>query len=469
MFGDDDEDEEEDSEFDLKQYPSAVDFDVYALHRAAEEGDVVKLAGVLERFGEKGERRDLWGLTPLHSSVMSCNFECFSLLLDWKNSSLEATLQGSPLPHIILSIASISKNADFGLKALRALLGKGAATLLSQSKDDFDRTALRLACELALEKEFIEVLLDAFDAAPDSEEKGQALTSSDKIKKWNALHAAADVKNSMRREEIMNVLLSRGKFGDVVNYFDMYSRTSLHVLVRNTGLFSDSDLSCSLLLKAGVNKSLKDALGKEASDYVRQGGRARRGPTFIYSHEKCAKHYTAPAEDTKKAWFTKKDIPPENVNRLLVLLNEKFGTLHSRRILVNGQHETEPPKAQIGDVLRVHDWGYVDSFREKCDELEDEEEMGELDGDTSFSKLTYEASLLACGSAIEAIDRVVSGKSENAFCAMRPPGHHAGPSGLCPGCTSHGFCFLNTVAVASAYAMDRHRDKIKRIAIVGEF
>lgn len=453
----------------MKQYIPSTDFDNFALHRATEDGDLARLKELIERNPERGERRDVWGLTPLHTAIMACNIDCFLTLLSWKQTTLEATLQGSPLPHVILSVASISGNAEFGRRALQALLETKSFSLLTQSKDDFERTPLRLACELALETELIRILLQAFDGLPDDDARRQTLTSADKLKKWNALHAAADVRHPQRREAIMRELFQHGHFADVVNYFDAYSRTGLHVLVRNTGVYEDSDPCCALLLSAGINAKLKDVLGKEAADYVRGKARPRRGPTFIFSHEVCSKHYTAPPENTRKAWYSKKDIPPENVNRLLVLLHQRFGTLHSGRILSNATHETNPPKCEMGDIVRIHEWGYVKHFQDKCDELEDDDELGELDGDTTYSKNTFDASLRACGSVIEAIDRIVSGKSENAFCAVRPPGHHAGPSGICPGCTSHGFCFLNTVAVAAAYSMDRHRDKIKRIAIVGTF
>ena len=64
---------------------------------------------------------------------------------------------------------------------------------------------------------------------------------------------------------------------------------------------------------------------------------------------------------------------------------------------------------------------------------------------------------------------VMSGEVVNAFCPVRPPGHHAGPKGLVKtegGPDSHGFCFFNNVSIGAAYAMNVHRDKIKRVAIV---
>lgn len=76
----------------------------------------------------------------------------------------------------------------------------------------------------------------------------------------------------------------------------------------------------------------------------------------------------------------------------------------------------------------------------------------------------------AAGATIRAVETVVSGEHRNAFCAVRPPGHHAGPRGkvasLYDQCGSHGFCLFNNAAIAAAYARVRLGDKVKRVAIL---
>jgi len=77
----------------------------------------------------------------------------------------------------------------------------------------------------------------------------------------------------------------------------------------------------------------------------------------------------------------------------------------------------------------------------------------------------------AAGSVCEAVDKVVSGEHRNIFCAVRPPGHHAGPRGIvrCANDTegSHGFCLLNNVAIGAAYARSMYRNEgIKKVAII---
>lgn len=98
--------------------------------------------------------------------------------------------------------------------------------------------------------------------------------------------------------------------------------------------------------------------------------------------------------------------------------------------------------------------------------------IAHLDPDTAVSRWSFEAAMRACGSVCEAVDKVVAGEVRNAFCAVRPPGHHAGPRGIVkcandPEGGSHGFCLLNNVAIGAAYARSMYRNEgIQKIAIV---
>ena len=99
--------------------------------------------------------------------------------------------------------------------------------------------------------------------------------------------------------------------------------------------------------------------------------------------------------------------------------------------------------------------------------------IAHLDGDTAISRWSFEAALRAAGSLCEAVDRVVAGDNiRNAFCAVRPPGHHAGPWGIVrcandPEGGSHGFCLLNNVCIGAAYARSMYRNEgIRKIAII---
>lgn len=110
-------------------------------------------------------------------------------------------------------------------------------------------------------------------------------------------------------------------------------------------------------------------------------------------------------------------------------------------------------RADREQLLRVHAASYVDSVfaRSPTDGLV------YLDGDTAMNPFTLDAALHAAGAAVQAVDLVVSGRAENAFCNIRPPGHHAGRN------FAAGFCIFNNVAVAAAHALEHHG--LERVAI----
>eukprot|EP00947_MAST-08B_sp_MAST-8B-sp1_P005845 g5845.t1 len=97
--------------------------------------------------------------------------------------------------------------------------------------------------------------------------------------------------------------------------------------------------------------------------------------------------------------------------------------------------------------------------------------LDQLDGDTAVSAESGEAALRAAGAVCHGVDRVLAGDCRNAFCAVRPPGHHAGPWGVTTNPNdphgSHGFCLLNNVAIGAAYARCVYRHAgVRKVAII---
>ncbi len=119
-----------------------------------------------------------------------------------------------------------------------------------------------------------------------------------------------------------------------------------------------------------------------------------------------------------------------------------------------GIERREAPPAAIDQVARVHDHAYVQHVLEAVPR----EGRVALDADTHMSPGSGEAALRAAGAACAAVDAVVTGEAKNAFCAVRPPGHHAEPS------TAMGFCLFNNVAVAALHARAAHG--CERIAVM---
>lgn len=111
-------------------------------------------------------------------------------------------------------------------------------------------------------------------------------------------------------------------------------------------------------------------------------------------------------------------------------------------------------KAHKEDLLRVHNRQYVDYIFG----IAPKAGLVRLDPDTSMGPMSLSATLHGAGAAIQATDLVMQGKVDNAFCCIRPPGHHAGRA------NSAGFCIFNHVAVGAAYAMEKY--KLKRVAII---
>jgi acetoin utilization deacetylase AcuC-like enzyme len=112
----------------------------------------------------------------------------------------------------------------------------------------------------------------------------------------------------------------------------------------------------------------------------------------------------------------------------------------------------DPQPASLQTIGLVHPAPYIDRILQAC------REGRSLDPDTVASPGSWDAALRAVGAVTGAIDGVMSGELSSAFCAVRPPGHHA------PADRAMGFCLFNNVAVGARYARQRHG--LKRVLIV---
>ncbi len=137
------------------------------------------------------------------------------------------------------------------------------------------------------------------------------------------------------------------------------------------------------------------------------------------------------------------------------------------RLLVSGVGDAlvkrEASSAPLADIELAHGRMYVAALRGLTDGLREEIDAGgpthaQIDPDTSINVHTWDAALRAVGAAIDATDAVMAGEIDNAFCSVRPPGHHACKD------KAMGFCFFNNAAIAARYALERHG--LKRVAIV---
>ncbi len=157
--------------------------------------------------------------------------------------------------------------------------------------------------------------------------------------------------------------------------------------------------------------------------------------TILYSHEACLTHDPGPMHPEC----------PDRLRAILRALEDESFMLLDRR---------EAPRAEIDAIARVHPRDYVEAL------LNAIPKHGEraLDADTHVSPGSGEAALRAAGAAVDAVDSVMAGEARNAFCAVRPPGHHAEPD------RPMGFCLFNNAAVAAEHARAAHG--LKRVAVM---
>jgi acetoin utilization deacetylase AcuC-like enzyme len=154
------------------------------------------------------------------------------------------------------------------------------------------------------------------------------------------------------------------------------------------------------------------------------------------SHPDCLLHEMTPGH-------------PERPERLAAIDDRLIA---SRLDAVIQRHDA--PLATREQLLRVHDAAYVDAI----ERLAPSQGIVELDPDTAMNPHSLRAALRAAGAGILGTDLVIGRKAETAFCAVRPPGHHAERA------RAMGFCFFNNVAVAAAHALEAHG--LARVAVV---
>jgi acetoin utilization deacetylase AcuC-like enzyme len=169
---------------------------------------------------------------------------------------------------------------------------------------------------------------------------------------------------------------------------------------------------------------------------------------------------------SKTGYFTHPDCRKHEMGRGHPECPQRLDAIEDRLLasgIGNLLERREAPQAPLGDIELAHSRMHVASIRGLGQELADQINAGgsdyaAIDPDTLMNTHSWDASLRAAGATLAATDAVMAGELENAFCAVRPPGHHA--------CRDRamGFCIFNNIAVAAKYALERHG--LKRVAIV---
>ncbi len=157
--------------------------------------------------------------------------------------------------------------------------------------------------------------------------------------------------------------------------------------------------------------------------------------TALITHPDCLKHVTPEGH-------------PECVARLQAIL----AALQTTQFDV--LQRVGAPLAEKAQILRAHPEDYFN----RVQTAEPQQGWTMLDADTHMTNGSFNAALRAAGANVKAVDLVMSGVADNAFCAIRPPGHHAETA------TSMGFCLFGSVVIGAKHAIEHHG--LSRVAIV---
>ena len=168
----------------------------------------------------------------------------------------------------------------------------------------------------------------------------------------------------------------------------------------------------------------------------------------------------------KTGYFTHPDCRKHDMGRGHPECPQRLDAIEDRMLasgLLDVVDRREAPLASPEIVELAHDRMHVASIIGLAEELRQQEDAGgsslvHIDPDTAMNRHTLNAVLRASGAAIAATDAVIAGELENAFCAVRPPGHHATRA------RAMGFCVFNSIAIAARYALERHG--LQRVAVV---
>jgi acetoin utilization deacetylase AcuC-like enzyme len=159
--------------------------------------------------------------------------------------------------------------------------------------------------------------------------------------------------------------------------------------------------------------------------------------TAIYSHPDCLRHEMG-------EWHPECPSRLQAIDDQLILARLE-GLIEQR----------SPPLAELSAIRRNHSETAIAIVR---DHTPAAGSYYPIDADTSLCSHSYQAALRAAGAAIAATDAVLDGEIDNAFCSVRPPGHHARPSG------PMGFCLFNNIAIAVRHALDVRG--LERVAVI---
>ncbi|OQR89728.1 histone deacetylase [Thraustotheca clavata] len=442
------------------------EFSEFELQELIERGDV----GALKQLQEQDNEAFLQGLsepddmgnTPLHTAVIHPSEGMLRYLWGFghENLCIDMPCNGVPLLHLCLRMCAFEEHRSMMHEFLGIICENDQFMDDNRvlEKDDMGNTVFHLAA-----------VVDSPEAASLFEKKAKetvpvnALLEAKNKAGNRVLHVAAKYKSAKMVTYLLSIHAD-------VNALNSFGQTAFHMAAANRDIDTLNALNASW-----KELKVKDGLGRTPLEiYQTLQAPTNAKSTFLY-HPDAMEHL--PLAGHKRGGT---EPPPENYERMTTLVTPGIGILRTNPFK-NVVWEHELPVADIADVLRVHEVHYVEKLKTMCAKIPHHTELTKqqieeyaqfcIDPDTALSQQSYQAAIRAAGVVCAAVDKVVLGSTRNAFCVVRPPGHHAGPVGKVT-CAhdpvgSQGFCLLNNVVIGAAYARSHFKHRgINRIAIL---
>jgi len=447
--------------------------------------DSSALRALLEADPHLLTEKDRLGRTPLHLALLRGEAELLQVLLAAPDparveKALKMPFYGAealskdalPLLHLSLSVAGFEKSAPAALRCLELLLV--APDIDVNTVDNTGRTVLHAACAQGASAVLDTLLRHRADPGVRDEQGSFAL------------HYAIDSQSHACVERLLRVsdpTLFTGELHPFYRCIDRQAWGAAFLLHRHQWPMTEDeitpifDFASARGLTTEWNFVCEKGVDNACSLEELQWPAETFGTpsTLVVTHPLCLSHGIIP-DDVDDPSLRQRIISetPENPHRLETLCGER-GVLKSDAFR-DLRWVGEPAPAPLTDVLRVHEYWYVHQLMERVQLLRGPNPYQRLPvdgGDTKVTSDSWNAALRACGCVLEAVDQVCNEQVRNAFCAVRPPGHHLGPAGATDKQDldddpegSQGFCLLNNVAVGAAYARCVYRHMIHKVAII---
>lgn len=436
------------------------------------------------------EYKDGLARTPLHICLLSGFPHMLEKLFDKAGKAACANmlrerfrLKKDDLPplHLALSMAPFERRLKDAERCVQLVLDQATKCEIDvvEDRDGYGKEPLHHACDFG-RASIVTKLLDAGanPIARDNQDQMPihfAIDSFDMETLRTILPLTTVQKEYSQFHPVLRCI-RKGNWRAVQEFYDMKWLDDAETVTR-IGAYA---------LRHGVNQQWEETFALARSGEEIPVPALRK--TVLITHSDCFNHLAIP-EDCDDPDLRVKLIEQavENPHRLEVITGQ-YGALRADEFLNGGiiwkENASECP---IGDILRVHEYHYIYNLIGAIEKLAaDGSRKFRWDtfdrSDTKVSKDSLQAARRAAGCVIESVDIVINSSVStgethpvrNVFCALRPPGHHAGPSGAVDPLDvtkddpagSQGFCLLNNVAIGAAYARCMYRNECQKIAII---